>query len=89
MSKELNGLIKKLQAKAKRQYDQKKKKEPPPAPSTTGILSDEQIENWRKVLCMQLGPYAFIMPREDIQRLRDKMQRMADNFPKDFKDAED
>lgn len=38
-------------------------------------LTDEQIENWRRVLCGMLGPYALIMPKEQVQRLRDKMQR--------------
>jgi hypothetical protein len=38
-------------------------------------LTDEQIENWRKVLCGILGPYALIMTREQIQAFRDKMQK--------------
>ena len=42
-------------------------------------LSDEQIENWRKVLSMTLGAYAFIMPKEDVQKMRDKMQGHVDN----------
>jgi hypothetical protein len=50
-----------------------------------GTLSPTQIENWRKVLCMQLGPYALIMPDSDIQKMRDKMQNWAD----DFKPSED
>lgn len=37
-------------------------------------LTDKQIENWRKVLCTTLGPYALIMPAEEIQKIRDKMQ---------------
>ena len=80
MSKELKGLIKRLSAKVKRQYDKNKKEEPKPDLSTTEILTDQQIENWRKVLCLQLGPYAFIMPKEKIQKLRNKMQRAVDSF---------
>jgi len=38
------------------------------------ILTDEQIDNWRKVLSMSLGPYALIMPKEEVQAIRDKMQ---------------
>ena len=41
-------------------------------------LSDEQVKHWREVLSMTLGPYAFIMPREDVQKMRDKMQSLAD-----------
>jgi len=41
-------------------------------------LTDEQIKNWRKVLAMSLGAYAFVMPKEDVQKLRDKMQNDID-----------
>ena len=37
-------------------------------------MTKEQIENWRKVLVLTFGPYALIMPDEDIIKLRDKMQ---------------
>ena len=37
-------------------------------------LTDVQIDNWRKVLSMSLGPYALIMPKEEVQAIRDKMQ---------------
>jgi hypothetical protein len=30
-------------------------------------LTDAQIENWRIVLIGMFGPYANIMPREDIE----------------------
>jgi hypothetical protein len=39
-----------------------------------GKLTDEQVENWRKVLTSILGPYALIMPRENVQAIRDKME---------------
>jgi hypothetical protein len=42
-------------------------------------LTAEQIKNWRNTLTLMLGPYASIMPEEDIQRLRDKMQRDLEN----------
>lgn len=45
---------------------------------TDGKLSPEQIENWRKVLFGMIGPYAKIMPADEIQKFRDKMQRDAD-----------
>ena len=38
-------------------------------------LSPEQIENWRRVLTMQIGPYALIMSAEEIQRHKNSMQR--------------
>ena len=40
-------------------------------------LTEEQIKNWRKVLAGLFGPYAFIMPKEEIQAHRDKMQELA------------
>jgi hypothetical protein len=48
-----------------------------------GILSDEQISNWRKVLCGMLGPYALIMPKEQIQRMRNKMQKQVSKIEED------
>ena len=41
---------------------------------TNEKLTDEQIENWRKVLSTTLGPYALIMPKEEVQKMKDKMQ---------------
>lgn len=37
-------------------------------------LTDEQIKNWREVLVGMIGPYALIMPKEEIQAFRDKTQ---------------
>ena len=37
-------------------------------------LTDQQIENWRKILSFQFGPYALFMPREMVQNFRDRMQ---------------
>ncbi len=80
--KNLNGFMKKAMAKSQRDLDIRKKKEAeirkaealknkdlPP-----GQLSDKQIENWRKVLFLSLGPYALIMPKNEIQKIHDKMQ---------------
>ena len=43
-------------------------------------LSDEQIENWRKTLCGMIGPYALIMPKEEVQAIRDKMQENVNDI---------
>lgn len=40
------------------------------------MLTDEQIENWRSILYLDLGSYARIMPREDIEKLVKKLQTM-------------
>lgn len=37
-------------------------------------LTEEQIQNWRKAMCGMLGPYALIMPVEQIEKIREKMQ---------------
>jgi hypothetical protein len=39
------------------------------------MLNDFQIENWRKLLLQQLGPYALIMPREDIEEYVKNLQK--------------
>lgn len=38
-------------------------------------LSPEQIENWRRILTMQVGPYALLMTAEEIQRHKDFLQQ--------------
>jgi len=51
--------------------------------SLTEVLTDEQVENWRKILCLTLGPYALIAPREQIQEIRNKMQKkLSSKLPK-------
>mgnify|MGYP006980376562 CR=1 FL=1 len=37
-------------------------------------MNDTQVENWRRVLLGMVGPYALIMPREQIIALRDRLQ---------------
>ena len=45
-------------------------------------LTPEQIANWRKMMSAQLGPYAYLMPDEDVQKYKDKMQERVDKFEK-------
>jgi hypothetical protein len=52
----------------------------PPQPPATGAkqeapLTPEQIENWRGALFNMIGPYAMIAPTEDIQKMKDNMQK--------------
>jgi hypothetical protein len=37
-------------------------------------LTDQEIEKWRRILVGKFGPYAFVMTKEQIQGLCDKMQ---------------
>ena len=52
-------------------------------------LTKEQIKNWRKLLSLTLGPYAFLAPDEEIQEIRDKLQKQVndelDEIPKEKK----
>ena len=34
----------------------------------------EQIKNCRRALCLTLGPYAFVMPDEEVNKLMGKLQ---------------
>ena len=48
-------------------------------------LSEEQIKNWRRVLIGMFGPYALLMPKEQIQLFRDRLasgltRRAADGW---------
>lgn len=45
---------------------------------TKVTLTPVQIENWRQVLCILIGPFALIMPAEMIQEYRDKLQAEVD-----------
>ncbi len=42
-------------------------------------MTDEQIENWRKVLYGMIGPYALIVSKEEIQLIRNNMQQRLYN----------
>jgi hypothetical protein len=37
-------------------------------------LTPEQIKNWRNILLGMIGPYALLMPDEEVQQIRDIMQ---------------
>lgn len=41
-------------------------------------MTHKQIENFRKVLVLQLGPYALLMSDDDVVRFRDRMQAKLD-----------
>ena len=41
----------------------------------TKEMTEEQIENWRKILLLSVGSYALIMPKEEIQQIRYNMQK--------------
>jgi hypothetical protein len=90
MAKELDGMMKKLMARSKREWQvmdnkraedrlkeaqEAKQKELEIEKLNAGNSAKEkiavtmpnvQIQNWRKILALQIGPYAFIMPREEI-----------------------
>jgi len=40
-------------------------------------LTEEQAQHWRKLLLPKIGPYALIMPLEDIEQERAKVQAMV------------
>ena len=82
--KEFDGKMKNMMARSKREWDAKEakllKEHPHEKANPNGTMSDSQIEFWRKFLCQQLGPYALIMPREEIHKMRDKIQLLANNL---------
>jgi hypothetical protein len=41
-------------------------------------MTPEQIKNFREALCFTLGPYALIMPDEQVIKIRDSMQERLD-----------
>jgi hypothetical protein len=47
-------------------------------------LTDEQVENWRKTMVTVIGPYAAIMPREDVEKMAAMMQADMDALADDF-----
>ena len=40
-------------------------------------LTDEQVENWRAVLVQMIGPYALVMPKEEIIKYKERFQKLA------------
>ena len=55
---------------------------------TPNELTDEQVENWRRILLGAIGPYAQLMTRAEVQAYRDRMQAIADKLPDDEQKAE-
>ena len=45
-------------------------------------LTDKQVGNLRAVLFAMIGPYALLMPREDIQQWHDRLQAQVDEVAK-------
>jgi hypothetical protein len=113
MAKELDGMMKKLMAQSKREWqvmDNKrsedrlkeaqaaKQKEleieklnagSPTKEKIVVTMNDVQIQNWRKILALQIGPYALIMPREEIQKIRNTMQGQVYELDKQLKEGEE
>jgi hypothetical protein len=89
MSKEFDAQIKKLMAQSKREWDLKEKKrkekEAQQPKSIDGKLTDQQVENWRRILFGTIGPYALIMPRDEIQKCRDRLQAGTDALDKELR----
>ena len=44
------------------------------------VMTPEQIKNWRNILCGMLGPYALIMPEEDIIKMKDNFQKRVNKM---------
>lgn len=51
-------------------------------------LNEEQVKNWRKVLSLQLGPYAFIMPVEQIEKIHARMQQQVADIVYMYRDKD-
>ena len=51
-------------------------------------MTPEQIKNWRSILGAQIGPYAFIMPDEEVEAIRDKMQSDIDRLVREEEEKE-
>jgi hypothetical protein len=47
---------------------------------TTNKLTPQQIENWRRVLLGQIGPYALLMSNDEVQQEHDRLQEIADSL---------
>ena len=43
-------------------------------------MTEEQVKNYRDVLVGMIGPYAFLMSYEEIQKHRDVMQNRSDQL---------
>jgi hypothetical protein len=45
-------------------------------------LTDEQIKNWRNVLCLSVGPWAFMMPAHEIELIVVSLQQYINAYNK-------
>jgi hypothetical protein len=46
------------------------------------VLTEKQVSKWREALGMIIGPYAYLLPVEDINRIRDGMaDKIAEEYP--------
>ena len=52
---------------------------------SNGKLTPEQIKHWRESLSNMIGAFAFVIPDEKIQAIRDKMQADADRKERERK----
>lgn len=43
-------------------------------------MTDAQIANWRNVLTLTIGPFAYLLSREEIIAIRDRMQAHAESL---------
>ena len=48
-------------------------------------LTEDQIRNWRHVLFVTLGPYAYLMTDEEVQAYYEKMQERLSKYAADHK----
>lgn len=39
------------------------------------MLTEKQIKNWRNILSLQFGPWALIMPVEEIEKIKENMEK--------------
>jgi len=46
-------------------------------------LTAEQIKNWRQMQAITMGVYALVMPVEEIEEIRDRLQHEVDNIPEE------
>lgn len=62
-----------------------------PDEKVTVTMTDLQIQNWRKLLATQfgLGPLAFIMSKEEIQKIKNNMQGKMDALGGQLKEGKE
>lgn len=48
-------------------------------------MNTEQVKNWKKVLSSQLGPLAFLLPKKEIENIRNDMQNKVNLLNEEIK----